>query len=1092
MRLYKPAQQIFQRRTKTYIWALLICVSILLVKISYAKTGASDTNGEVPVSSKELTTTRHHIKRFLKAAAAFTKSKQQIRELRSTNLVLITTLDGDLHGVDRYNGQILWSLEGVAGGPLIRTSATNHHQSLVDEEYSSDTQVSKLQEEDLDQVTYIVEPTNDGILYMFSPKLGLQKFPFSIKQLVNLSPFRSVDGKVFVGSKTTKFFAVDPRTGKMLQSFDSEGDDECPSVGALPKDALYLGKNAYKISIFDGKSKKPIWNVTYSEYVPNSLDVDVEINYKTSPDGLYIASTHTGEILSTDSENGQHVWYQKFDSPAINVFDVLATSDLSNDLHIARQPQPPNKYYKQINRLSPSPATSAYIDRIEDGDSLFVMSAENFPMTRFMRMSKWAGISSPATKYDHYRLNGESELTEDNEKEYCHPRSKTFLDCLIGNHILSPTDRRLLDPDSSIPSHVNSVTFRYIDIPKPRTLFQAGLSWVIILLFVGFVLYWNRRQQNGGRVTFIGRVITKFTSKFTKRKQNKYGILDSTGVENVISFKSKKSKKKDRSKGATNNINTKKQDIKDEDQEKAISSNIASKEVIPNTDSVSRTVTFNPNANAVSMVNSDQAINILTPTNTTNTIPIITNSSTSTITPNHGTIVYKGTFEGRDVAVKRLLLDFYDIAHHEVSLLQESDDHSNVIRYYCKEQCDRFLYIALELCPASLYDVIEKGSSFRYAELLETLNPPKILYQIVSGLHHLHSMKIVHRDIKPQNILIASSKYKRIIKKDGGGSNSNGVPMQQPCVARVLISDFGLCKKLEGDTSSFHNTTNNAGGTIGWRAPELLSPLLPTTSTEDEAPTNDPWVSVDRLNDNSFTSSSGSDHGGNNNGQPRRVTKAIDIFSAGCLFYYVLSGGEHPFGDRYSREVNILKGVYELNKLDDMGEACVEARDLIERMIERDPKKRPRASTVMIHPYFWAPSKRLSFLQDASDRFEIEERDPPSPLLQRLETDVVSVIGPDWYRRIDRVLVDNLGKYRKYDGSRIRDLLRALRNKKHHYQDLPEHVKKSLGEVPEGFLFYFTSRFPKLLLHVYYVISENESLRNESMFRHYFEIPGEM
>lgn len=83
----------------------------------------------------------------------------------------------------------------------------------------------------------------------------------------------------------------------------------------------------------------------------------------------------------------------------------------------------------------------------------------------------------------------------------------------------------------------------------------------------------------------------------------------------------------------------------------------------------------------------------------------------------------------------------------------------------------------------------------------------------------------------------------------------------------------------------------------------------------------------------------------------------------------------------------------------------------------------------MIHPYFWSPSKRLGFLQDASDRFEVEERDPPSALLQRLEQNAVQIIGPDWYKRIDRILVENLGKYRKYDGSRIRDLLRALRNK---------------------------------------------------------------
>ena len=83
----------------------------------------------------------------------------------------------------------------------------------------------------------------------------------------------------------------------------------------------------------------------------------------------------------------------------------------------------------------------------------------------------------------------------------------------------------------------------------------------------------------------------------------------------------------------------------------------------------------------------------------------------------------------------------------------------------------------------------------------------------------------------------------------------------------------------------------------------------------------------------------------------------------------------------------------------------------------------------MTHPYFWSSSKRLGFLQDASDRFEVEERDPPSPLLQRLEQDTYKIIGSDWYKRIDKVLVENLGRYRKYDGAKIRDLLRALRNK---------------------------------------------------------------
>ena len=41
----------------------------------------------------------------------------------------------------------------------------------------------------------------------------------------------------------------------------------------------------------------------------------------------------------------------------------------------------------------------------------------------------------------------------------------------------------------------------------------------------------------------------------------------------------------------------------------------------------------------------------------------------------------------------------------------------------------------------------------------------------------------------------------------------------------------------------------------------------------------------------------------------------MDIFSSGCVFYYVLSGGRHPFGDQYRRQANILSGEYDTEKI---------------------------------------------------------------------------------------------------------------------------------------------------------------------------------
>jgi hypothetical protein len=55
--------------------------------------------------------------------------------------------------------------------------------------------------------------------------------------------------------------------------------------------------------------------------------------------------------------------------------------------------------------------------------------------------------------------------------------------------------------------------------------------------------------------------------------------------------------------------------------------------------------------------------------------------------------------------VKRLLRECFGLVRREVQLLQESDRHPNVLRYFCTERSPQFHYIALELCRASLQEV---------------------------------------------------------------------------------------------------------------------------------------------------------------------------------------------------------------------------------------------------------------------------------------------------------------------------------------------------------------------------------------------------
>ena len=77
-----------------------------------------------------------------------------------------------------------------------------------------------------------------------------------------------------------------------------------------------------------------------------------------------------------------------------------------------------------------------------------------------------------------------------------------------------------------------------------------------------------------------------------------------------------------------------------------------------------------------------------------------------------GTFVFRGMFEKREVAVKRILPGCFTLADREVTLLRESDAHENVVRYFCTEQDRQFRYIAVELCAATLQDYVDgKGTS---------------------------------------------------------------------------------------------------------------------------------------------------------------------------------------------------------------------------------------------------------------------------------------------------------------------------------------------------------------------------------------------
>lgn len=101
-----------------------------------------------------------------------------------------------------------------------------------------------------------------------------------------------------------------------------------------------------------------------------------------------------------------------------------------------------------------------------------------------------------------------------------------------------------------------------------------------------------------------------------------------------------------------------------------------------------------------------------------------------------GTVVCRGQFEKRDVAVKIISKNYYKFFKRETMILQNVDSHPNVVRYFCSEEDHNFFYLALEICRCTLEEMISKPN------IIMQIKPTKILYDTALGLAYLHSMTI--------------------------------------------------------------------------------------------------------------------------------------------------------------------------------------------------------------------------------------------------------------------------------------------------------------------------------------------------------------
>ena len=173
-------------------------------------------------------------------------------------------------------------------------------------------------------------------------------------------------------------------------------------------------------------------------------------------------------------------------------------------------------------------------------------------------------------------------------------------------------------------------------------------------------------------------------------------------------------------------------------------------------------------------------------------------------------IVYRATDTrlARQVALKVLPPQYGGDETFRTRFLRESRvaasiDHPGVIPIFEAGEADGQLYIAMRHV-----DGADLGTLLLEEGALEPERAVELVGQLAEALDAAHAAGLVHRDVKPSNVLIGTA---------GGREH-------------VYLSDFGLSKEASGDTTL--SGTGALVGTVKYMAPEVIRTGIASASSD--------------------------------------------------------------------------------------------------------------------------------------------------------------------------------------------------------------------------------------------------------------------
>ena len=244
--------------------------------------------------------------------------------------------------------------------------------------------------------------------------------------------------------------------------------------------------------------------------------------------------------------------------------------------------------------------------------------------------------------------------------------------------------------------------------------------------------------------------------------------------------------------------------------------------------------------------------------------------------------------------------------------------HKNIIQIKGYEATKNNTYIALEYCNGGNLHQYQKFYEKTTKTTLNELYIQKIMKQITAGLEYMHLNKIIHRDIKLENILINFDKYPNLAIKGKLPPKVKYENISLSDAFTIKIADLGFSKDIE-----VSNITSTVLGT-----PINMSPDMVKNYVSDEG---------------------------------KSYNTSVDLWSLGAITYELLTG-KPAFSGSQVNDVfkQIMEGKYSLPS---SMVVSVEIISFINGLLQFYPEKRLNWEQIKAHPFLNKSTENFTYIE---------------------------------------------------------------------------------------------------------------------------------